>query len=186
MGAGGATRLRNKNIPPSPEELKLLNAFSHGAPPAPIAGYYPSLALVGGAPAGVVLEKLFVSSDAGVRAAAAETCNHGIFGEATTVALGKLLADPSPKVRDAALRALASYANWRSQAAQQVLIQRATDKSLDVDSRLDAADALAQAVKLQAAGVQQDPPMFRALVSLLSDEYEPLKAVAFLALAPIR
>jgi hypothetical protein len=52
-----------------------------------------SLTLVGGAPAGAVLEKLFVSSDAGVRAAAAETCNHGIFGGATTAALGKLLAD---------------------------------------------------------------------------------------------
>jgi hypothetical protein len=66
-------------------------------------------------------------------------------------------------VRNAAPRALASYANWRSQAAQQVLIQRATDQSLTADARVDAADGLVQAVKLQAAGVQQDPPMFRAL-----------------------
>ena len=150
--------------------MNLLKAFSKSTPPAPVSGYYPALALVGGAPAGEVLQKLFVSSDAGVRAAAAETCNHGIFGEATTAALGKLLADPSPQVRNAALRALASYANWRSPAAQQVLIQRATDQSLDLDARLDAADGLAQAVKLQAAGVQQDPPMFRALVGLLSEE----------------
>jgi TPR repeat protein len=191
---GWATRLRNKTIPPSPEELKLLAAFdtaennakNKAKPPAPIAGYYPSLALVGGAPAGVVLEKLFVSSDAGVRAAAAETCNHGIFGEAATAALGKLIADPSPEVRNAALRALASYANWRSAAAQQVLIQRATDQSLDLDARLDAADGLAQAVKLQATGVQQDPPMFRALVSMIGEKNEPLQAVALLALAPIR
>src|SRR5947208_8541787 len=55
-----ATRLRNKNIEPSPEEAKLLKAFG-GAPPAPIGGYYPSLALVGGAPAGAVLRKLFES-----------------------------------------------------------------------------------------------------------------------------
>ena len=89
-------------------------------------------------------------------------------------------------MRNAAYRGMASYANWRSQAAQQILIQRATDKSLDVDARIDAADALAQAVKLQASGVQQDPPMFQALVGLLSDENEPLRAVAFLALAPIR
>jgi TPR repeat protein len=81
---------------------------------------------------------------------------------------------------------MASYANWRSQAAQQILIQRATDRSLDLDARLDAADGLAQAVKLQATGVQQDPPMFQALVGLLSEEQEPLRAVAFLALAPIR
>jgi len=191
---GWATRLRNKTIPPSPEELKLLAAFdtaknnakNKAKPPAPIAGYYPSLALVGGAPAGVVLEKLFVSSDAGVRAAAAETCNHGIFGEATTAALGKLIADPSPEVRNAALRALASYANWRSAAAQEILIQRATDQSLDLDARLDAADGLAQAVRLQATGVQQDPPMFRALVSMIGEKNEPLQAEALLALAPIR
>jgi TPR repeat protein len=182
---GWATRLRNKTIPPSPEELKLLAPFEK-APPAPIDGYYPSLALVGGASAGAVLQKLFVSSDAGVRAAAGETCNHGIFGETTTAALGKLVADPSPEVRKGALRALASYANWRSAAAQQVLIRRATDESLDLDARLDAADALAYAVKLQATGVQQDAPMFRALVSLLREKDEPLRAVAFLALAPIR
>jgi TPR repeat protein len=133
-----------------------------------------------------VLQKLFVSSDAAVRAAAAETCNHGIFGEATTAGLGKLVADSSPEVRNAALRALASYANWRSAAAQQVLIQQATDKSLDLDARLEAADRLAYAVKLQATGVQQDPPMFRSLVSLLSEKEEPLRAIAFLSLAPIR
>ena len=181
-----ATGLRNKNVPPSPEELNLLKPFGKATLPAPTAGYYPALALVGGAPAGAVIEKLFASSDAGVRAAAAETCNHGTFGESTSAALGKLLADPSPEVRSAAVRALASYANWRSEAAQQALIRRATDQSLDGDARLDAADGIAQAVKLQATGVQQDPPMFRALVGLLSEKYEPLQAVAFLALAPIR
>ena len=181
-----ATQLRNKTIPPSPAELNLLSAFNVGTPPAPVAGYYPALAIVGGAPAGEVLQKLFLSSNADVRAAAAETCNHGIFGEATTAALGKLVADSSPQVRHAVLRALASYANWRSPAAQQVLIQRATDRSLDEDSRLAAADGLAQAVKLQAGGVQQDPPMFQALIELLSEKDEPLRAVAFLALAPIR
>jgi TPR repeat protein len=135
-----------------------------------------------------VLQKLFQSSDANVRLAAAETCNHGIYSEATTAALTRLLGDPSPRVRNAALRATASYANWRYQPAQQALIQRATDKSLDMDARLDAADALAQAVKLQAAGVPQDPPMFRALVSLLDERQknEPLHAAAFIALAPIR
>ena len=183
-----ATRLRNKTIPPSAEELNLLKAFSGSKPPALVSGYYPSLALVGGAQAGEVLQKLFRSSDANVRLAAAETCNHGIYGEATTAALTKLLGDPSPQVRNAALRATASYANWRYQPAQQALIQRATDKGLDLDARLDATDALGQAVKLQAAGVPQDPPMFRALVSLLSEreKNEPLHAAAYIALAPMR
>jgi TPR repeat protein len=183
-----ATRLRNKTIPPSPEEMNLLKAFSGDKPPAPVAGYYPSLAMVGGAHAGELLQKLFQSSDANVRLAAAETCNHGIYSEATTAALTKLLADPSPQVRNAAFRATASYANWRYQPAQHALIQRAMDKNLPMDDRLDAADALAQAVRLQAAGVPQDPPMFRALVSLLDERQknEPLYAAAFIALAPIR
>src|SRR3954470_6347941 len=183
-----ATRLRNKTIPPSAEEMNLLKAFSGSKAPAPVSGYYPSLALVGGAQAGEVLQKLFHSSDASVRLSAAETCNHGIYSETTAAALTKLLGDPSPQVRNAALRATASYANWRYQPAQQALIQRATDKSLDMDARLDAADALGQAVKLQAGGAQQDPPMFRALVSLLSEreKNEPLHAAAYIALAPIR
>jgi hypothetical protein len=183
-----ATRLRNKNLPPSAQEMNLLKAFSGSNPPAPVSGYYSTLALVGGSAAGEVLQRLFVSTDASVRAAAAETCSHGIFGEATSAALGKLLADPAPQVRGAALRAIASYANWRSPAAQQVLIRRATDKSLDLDARLDAADGLGQAVRLQAAGVPQDPPMFRALVSLLREreKNEPLAAAAYIALAPVR
>src|SRR5438067_7993037 len=54
--------LRNKNIAPSAEEMKLLKAFAV-APPATVGGYYPFLALVGGAPVGAVLEKLFESKD---------------------------------------------------------------------------------------------------------------------------
>ena len=138
-----ATRLRNKTIPPSAEEMNLLKAFSgEQAAGCRSRATIRSLALVGGAQAGEVLQKLFQSSDANVRLAAAETCNHGIYSEATTAALTKLLGDPSPQVRNAALRATASYANWRYQPAQQALIQRATDKSLDLDARLDAADAL--------------------------------------------
>jgi pimeloyl-ACP methyl ester carboxylesterase len=37
-----ATRLRNKNIPPSAEEMNLLKAFSASKPPAPVSGYYPT------------------------------------------------------------------------------------------------------------------------------------------------
>ena len=143
--------------------------------------------MVGGVPAGTILQRLFTSSDAEVRAAAAETCNHGIFGDATTAALTKLLSDPSPKVRANALGALTSYANWRYQPAQEALIQQATDENSDIEARESAADAIAQAIKLQAAGVRQDPPMFKALVSLLSERGKnaSLHDIAFLALAPI-
>jgi TPR repeat protein len=179
-----ATRLRNKNIAPSAEETKLLKAFS-SAPPAPADGYYPALALVGGAPAGAVLQKLFESKDANVRAAAAETCRHGIFGEATAAVLAKLAADPSIKVRRSAVGALAMYANWRYTSAQKALIQLATDKGADPMDRLNAADAIGYAVRLQVKGVAQDPPMFQALVSLLQDKDEPVRSTATGVLAPL-
>jgi len=179
-----ATRLRNKNIEPSTEERRLLKAYGNGAP-AVTDGYFPELALVGGAPAGDVLQKLFQSKDANIRAAAAETGSHGLFGEKTVAAMAQLTADPSPKVRQAAIRALGMSANWRSQAAQQALIQLATNKSADLNDRLNATDALGYAVRLQVRGVRQDPPMFQALISLLADKEEPVRASANAILAPV-
>ena len=179
-----ATRLRNKNIPASPEEMKALAAFK-GVPPAPVDGYYPKLALVGGVPAGAIVQALLNSKDSGVRAAAAETCSHAIFNEATTAALAKKLSDPSIEVRRAAIRALAMYADWRYEAAQQALIRLATDAQADNLDRLDATDAIAYAVRLQVKGYRQDPPMFRALISLLHDKDEPVSATANGALAPV-
>jgi predicted esterase len=179
------TRLRNKNIEPSPEEQKLLRAFSGSSLPSTVDGYFPQLALVGGAPAGTVLQKLFQSKDEKVRAAAAETASHGIFGDAALTALAALATDPSPKVRLAAIRALGMHANWRYQPAQQALIQLATNKSADLADRVSATDALGYAVRLQVRGVRQDPPMFRALVELLSDKEEPVRASANAILAPV-
>ncbi len=179
-----ATRQRNKNIAPSAEEMKLLKAFK-GAPPAPVGGYFPGLALVGGAPAGAILQKLFHSKDANVRAAAAETCRHGIFGNATVEALSQLVSDPSIKVRQATIRALAMYANWRYPAAQKTLIQLATDTTADSADRLNAADAIGFAVRLQVRGVRQDPPMFQALLSLLQNKVEPVRSTAVGILAPL-
>ena len=179
-----ATRLRNKTLSPSAEESKLLDAAAR-VRAVPAEGYFPALALVGGAPAGNVLQKLFTSDDAAVRAAAAETCTHGIFGDATTTALGKLAADPSPKVRQSAVRALAMYANWRYAPAQSALIARAIDPNVDPADRLNAADAIGYAVRLQVKGVRQDPPMFRALVALLQEKNEPIRSTAAGILAPI-
>jgi TPR repeat protein len=179
-----ATRLRNKNVAPSAEEMKLLKSFGSTLP-GPVDGYYPALALVGGAPAGAVLQRLFESKDANVRAAAAETCKRGIFGEAAAAALAKLVADPSIKVRQSAVGALAMYANWRYAPAQTALIQLAMDKAADSMDRLNAADAIGYAVRLQVKGVQQDPPMFHALVSLLQDKDEPVRSTAAGILAPL-
>ena len=86
------------------------------------------------------------------------------------MALAKLVSDPSVKVRQSAIRALAMYANWRYAAAQKALIQLATDKTADPSDRLDATDALGYAVRFQVKGVRQDPPMFQALVALLQEK----------------
>src|SRR5262245_9852348 len=175
-----ASRQRNKLIAPSAEESKLLKAA-----PAIADGHYPALDVVGGAPAGAVLQNIFESKDANVRAAAAETCSHGLFGEPTVAALGKLTSDPSPKVRQNAIRALGITANWRSQAAQKALIQLAMDKSAGLEERLSATDELGYAVRLQVRGVRQDPPMFAALVALLQEKEERLRASASAILAPV-
>jgi hypothetical protein len=181
-----ATRLRNKNLPLSEPEKNLLKPYAKASLPAPAGGFYPAIALVGGFPAGEVLQRLFESKDTAVRLAAAETCRHAIFDEATTAALGRLLTDPAVPVRRAAGRALAMYADWRSAAAQQALIHAALDTSAPPDDRVAAADGIVQAVAFQVRGVRQDPELFRALVALLSEKYEPLHAVAYLALAPVR
>jgi predicted esterase len=173
-----ATRLRNKNIPLSAEELNLIQRSNKTA----------ALALVGGAPAGAVVRKLLDSKDANLRAAAAKTCSHGIFDEATITALTTKLADSSPEVRTAAIRALAINANWRSEAAQQALIELAENpgKAVEDTDRISAVDALAYAVRYQVKGVRQDPRMFRALVRLLDDRNEEVRVMASNILAPIR
>jgi hypothetical protein len=81
-----AARLRNKTLPLSAEERKLLDGPQH----INHEGYYSSLALVGCAPAGKVLLKLLASPDAAVRAAAATTFIHGIFSEMAVAALGEI------------------------------------------------------------------------------------------------
>ena len=179
-----ATRLRNKNIPPSTEELNLIQRA--GKPAA--EGFFPALALVGGAPAGAAVRKLLDSKDAKIRTAAAETCRQAIFDEATVTALAKKVTDASPEVRVAAIRALAIHANWRSDAAQQALIELAANpnKAVDAIDRISAVDGLAYAVRYQLKGVRQDPQMFKALVKLLDDKNEEVRVMASNILAPIR
>jgi Sel1 repeat len=110
---------------------------------------------------------------------------HGIFSNAATASLTKLISDPAVKVRRSAIRALAIYANWRYAPAQRALIELATNQSADPLDRLNATDAIGYAVRFQVKGVRQDPPMFQALVSLLQDKEEPIRATAAGILAPL-
>ena len=111
-----------------------------------------------------------------------------MFDEPAMIALGKSLTDPSAKVRESALRALAMHANWRSAAAQQALIALATGSTQPIEpaDRVGAADAIVYATRLQLKGVRQDPAMFKALVTLLDDKDEQLRTIAANTLAPIR
>lgn len=184
-----ATRLRNKNLPLSAGESKLLKRFAAGALPAPnAAGYYSDLALVGGAPAGEIVRNLLASNNPEVRAAAAETCLHAIFSEETITALGKRIVDPSAKVRRASIRALALNANWRSEAAQNALVEFALnpDKAVASSDRVGAVDAIVKAARLQLRGAPQDAALFKSLVTLLEDKDEELRTMAANTLAPIR
>jgi len=95
-----ATRLRNKNLPLSVEERNLLAA----PPQINSDGYFASMALVGGAPAGKVLQKLMASPEANVRAAAAATFIHGIFSEPAVAELGGRRAARAPARRSHAAR----------------------------------------------------------------------------------
>ena len=181
---GWATRLRNKTLPLSAEERKLLAA----PPKMNREGYFPSLALVGGAQAGGVLEKLLASSEANVRAAAAATFSYGIFNEAAVGTLGARLTDASSQVRRAATRALAIQANWRSQAAQEALVKFLADAAQQVESsdRVSVADAIVEAARYQIKGARQDAILFRALVSMLDDKNEEIRTIATNTLMPVR
>lgn len=178
-----ATRLRNKNVPLAPGEKAILKS-----PAKPVNGYFEGIALVGGASAGVVLRDLLKSKDPAIRAAAVETCSRAIFDEATIAALADSSTDAAPKVRAAAFRALAMNAQWRSAAAQKILIDLAANpaQAINPADRMSAVDGLGQTVKFQIKGVRQDPPVFKELVALLDDKNEDVRVMAANILEPIR
>ncbi|MBY0503519.1 MAG: hypothetical protein K2X03_06410 [Bryobacteraceae bacterium] len=180
-GLAWALRQRNPNLPLSAGETDLLKNFT----PAVAHGYFPSLALVGGDAAGKIVQKYLANPDAKLRAAAVETCSQAIFSDAVVEDLGKTLVDPDEKVRAVTLKTLATLANWRSQAAQRILISyvKAPQNPLD---RMSAIDALGYAVRYQVKGYRQDPAVFAALIQLLQDPDEEARVMAANILAPIR
>lgn len=178
-----AMRLRNRTLPLSAAEKTILER-----PPVVMDGYLKDIAMVGGPEAGAVVRKWLDAKDAATRVAAARTCAEANLGEATMEALAKRMTDPSAMVRREAIRALAVNANWRSAVAQRALIALALGAvpAVEPEDRVDAVDGLAYAMRFQVKGVRQDPAMFRAMVTLLSDKQEELRTMAANVLAPIR
>ncbi len=60
------------------------------------------------------------------------------------------------------------------------------DKAVDQDDRVSAVDGINAAVRFQVKGARQDPELFKALVTLLTDQNEELRTMAANTLAPIR
>jgi HEAT repeat protein len=108
-----------------------------------------------------------------------------MFGNEANVALAGRIKDPAATVRKAALQALAIAATWRYLPAQQGLITVATDPTWDPQERALAVDGIGAAIKLQAGGAFQDPPLFKALVTLLDDADLAMRTRAFALLSPI-
>ena len=185
-----ATRLRNKNLPLSAGETELLKKFTkrNGAR-VNAQGYYSDLALVGGKPAGASRAEAARFRQRGGSSRRCRNVSSMPFSTKRPSLLSRSkLVDSSPKVRRAAIRALASNANWRSETAQKALVDFALspEKALAPEDRVAAVDGIVQAARLQINGARQDPLLFQALITLLEDKDEELGTMAANTLAPIR
>ncbi|MEN9578210.1 MAG: hypothetical protein RJA70_1219, partial [Pseudomonadota bacterium] len=184
-----ASRLRHKTLPLSAAEQAVIAPYADataGRAICPDAQKFRSLSRVGGAAAGAVLAPIFGAQNDTARVMAAQSAGLSLFGDAAATALAENLKDPSADVRKATFEALGIQAGWRSMPSQKALIDVATDKLWDAAERALAVAQLGVAVKMQVGGSFQDPPLFQALVTLLSDEDLALRTAAFAILSPIQ
>jgi hypothetical protein len=179
-----ASRLRHKTMPLAPAEQDLIKPFQDPAACLDADGLR-ALLRVGGLQAGRLVAPLLNATGDATRAAVAAGASLAMFGNEVNTALGARLKDPAADVRRAALRSLAVAANWRYLPAQQALIDVATDGAWDAAERALAIDGIGAAIKLQSAGAFQDPPLFKALVTLLGDPDVAIRTRAFGFLSPI-
>ena len=184
-----ATSQRNKVLPLSPKELALLKPIASPAAAHALAAneeVIAGIALVGGLQAGSLIGPLFDAKDEAAKLMAIRSAATSGYGEAAMTALAKRLKDPSPEVRKAVITALGMNAHWRSLVAQEALAQFASvaTKSSEIEERALAIDAIGQALRLQVTTYQQDIVLFKALVALLDDDSDVLRARAFAVLQP--
>jgi hypothetical protein len=183
-----ATRLRHKTLPLSADEQALIKPYADpaaGAALCPNADIFRSLIRVGGPQTGHLMPPIISADTEGTRTMAARSASVAMFGNEADTALAARLKDSSNAVRTTTLEALPLLANWRYRPAQEALIVTATDTTWDLAERLLAVDGIGAAVKLQVGGAFQDPPLFKALVTLLDDQDLSLRTKAFAILSPI-
>jgi len=183
-----ATRLRHKTLPLSPEEQALLQPYSDAVAAnslCPNADIFRSLIRVGGTQTGQIMPPIIGASNDATRTMAAKSAGLALFGTDADTALAARLKDASSAVRTTTLQTLGLLANYRYMPAQNALIATATDTAWDLTERGLAVDGIGVAVKLQIGGAFQDPPLFKALVTLLDDADLTLRTKAFAILSPI-
>ena len=191
-GVDWAINTRHKTAPLSAAEQAIVAKYESPAVAqaiCPDATQFAALTLVGGVQAGKVLPGLLGAGTEASRVLAARISGRANFGTEADTALGAKLADASAAVRKEAIASLGPVANWRNQAAQAALIAFVGNAAADAAERALAVDAIGVAVKYQIGGAvdtggYQDPPLFQALVTLLSDSDATLRGKAFAILKP--
>jgi len=179
--------LRHKEIPPTAEEQKALAGLREKlrtTKPGELEPLLKEAERIGREQGGAVVIGALSSPDAAVRAAAAHTAEHTLYGPAVTARLIELLRDTSADVRTAAIRSLGRAANWRSAEAQAALTQIALAVDASPADRLRAIEAVGAASRLPLLGNCEDGLPIWTLVRLLDDDSSQVRTAAFAALKP--
>jgi poly(3-hydroxybutyrate) depolymerase len=176
--------LRHKQLPLTPEEekyLKQLGDTKKADAALKKAETWGEVLRIGGPHAGQVVARAFKSDSATVRENAALACTQGAFaGDQTVAGLIPLLDDKNPGVRQAALNALGMFANWRYEQAQLALGKIAVKAKGELNERGGATMLLANAARMPLLGnLDDDMPVFQALLTLMDDGVKGLREAAF-------
>ncbi len=183
--------LRHKTMTLPADDEKYLKQFANAKTAAKLFGdadTWNELLRIGGPHAGQVIAEAFKSDKPKLREFAAIACTKSRFaGEETVADLAKLLDDKAADIRAAAIRALGVHANWRSETAQLALGKlalSAKSKKVEFADRGEATMQLAKAATLPMLGnFDDDLPLWQALMALMNDERQELRAAAF---APLK
>ncbi len=176
--------LRHKQLPLAAEEERFLRSLSD-AKKAESTLKKPEtwgeLLRIGGHATGQVIARALKSESIVVRENAALACTKGVFaGDQTVAGLIPLLDDKNAGVRQAAITALGMFANWRYEAAQVALGKVAVKAKGSLAERGGATTMLANAARMPLLGnLDDDLPVFQALLTLLDDDAKPLRENAF-------
>lgn len=174
---------RNEWIQPSKTEIELLKAVAKPKAQQPLTAESMELtAAIGGAVVGSALIPVISGKDvdlarAAINAAAQTWCGLDVYK-----AIARRLKDKDATLRNAAVKTLGVWANWRVPLAQEALMAAA--KSGTPADRVVIFQALQVALALQipAKANPQDPALAHVAVAALSDRDAEVRAAAYAAI----